>query len=195
MAYLGSWVFGTLVIATRFLLDSCPFLLEMIGVKSSGSLSFQAHLRSTLERVSSLSGDGMHTPFEQLVERWTNWFQESALERLHEHSFFGIIFVYLLICIECTWNLMWGQLWVHGCLLVKWSFFLLFLEVFSIALCIRLALPHPLALGLSHCICGQPLDPMRIHLLSCAHGGERMAPHDVMWDAFAIDEKFHVLYE
>jgi len=36
---------------------------------------------------------------------------------------------------------------------------------------------------------------MRIHLLSCAHGGESMASHDVMWDAFAIDERFNVLYE
>ncbi len=70
-----------------------------------------------------------------------------------------------------------------GCMVVCLSndpFFLLILEVFSIALCIQLGLPHPLALGLSHCICGQPLDPMRIHLLSCAHGGERMVSHDVM---------------
>lgn len=58
--------------------------------------------------------------------------------------------------------------------------YLLILKVFSIVLGIRLGFPHPLALSLSHCICGQPLDPMWIHLLSCAHGGERMASHDVM---------------
>jgi hypothetical protein len=75
---------------------------------------------------------------------------------------------------------MQGQMQVLGCLLIKNFFFLLILEVFFIALCIWLGLPHPLALGLSHCICGQPLDPMRIHLLSCAHGGERTVSHDVI---------------
>jgi len=33
-AYLGSWAVVALVIAFKFLLDSCPFLLEAIGVSS-----------------------------------------------------------------------------------------------------------------------------------------------------------------
>ncbi len=49
-------------------------------------------------------------------------------------------------------------------------FFLLALEFFFIALHIWLALPHPQALGLSHYICSQPLDPMGIHFLCCHHG-------------------------
>jgi hypothetical protein len=47
-----------------------------------------------------------------------------------------------------------------------------------------LGLPYPLALGLTHCIYGQPLNPMGIHLLHYAHGGERITSHDVVWDAF-----------
>jgi len=63
---------------------------------------------------------------------------------------------------------------------------------------IQLGLHHPLALGLSYCICGQPLDAMRIHFFHCAHGGERIVSHDVMQDAFASiakDVGFHVLHE
>jgi len=40
--------------------------------------------------------------------------------------------------------------------------------------------PPSISPGLSHCICGQPLDPMRFHLSSFAHGGEKMVSHDVM---------------
>ncbi len=44
-------------------------------------------------------------------------------------------------------------------------------------------LPPSLGPWLSHYIYGQPLDLIRIHLFRCAHGGEGMASHDVMWDA------------
>ncbi len=62
----------------------------------------------------------------------------------------------------------------------------------------KLGLPHPLALKLSHYICGQPLDSMGIHLFCCFHGKERVASHDAMWDAFASivrDVGFHVAHE
>jgi hypothetical protein len=55
--------------------------------------------------------------------------------------------------------------------------------------------PHPLIFGRIHCLCGQPLDPMGIHLLCCAHGGERISFHAVIWDAFtsiARNVKFHI---
>jgi hypothetical protein len=58
--------------------------------------------------------------------------------------------------------------------------------------------PNPLAFGLSHCICGQLLNTMGIHLLCYVHGGERMASHDSMHDAFASiarDVRFHILCE
>jgi hypothetical protein len=34
--------------------------------------------------------------------------------------------------------------------------------------------------GVSHYICSQPLDPIGIHLLCYAHGGEMIISHDVM---------------
>jgi hypothetical protein len=40
LTYLRSWIHVAPIIASRFLLDSCPFLLEAIGVSSLGSLSF-----------------------------------------------------------------------------------------------------------------------------------------------------------
>jgi hypothetical protein len=76
-------------------------------------------------------------------------------------------------------------------------FFCLILGPFSIALHTWLNLSHPLALGLSHCICGQLLKLMGIHLLHCTHGEERIVFHDVMWDAFtyiARDAKFHIVH-
>ncbi len=72
------------------------------------------------------------------------------------------------------------------------------LDVFSITLCTRLGFPHPLVLKMSYCICSQPLDPMGIPLVQCVHGGERMASHGVVWNAFEVitrDEKFHVSWK
>ncbi len=66
---------------------------------------------------------------------------------------------------------------------------------FSTALCIRLCLSHLLILGVSHCICSQPLDPMGIHLFHCIHGGEKMVSHDVVRDVFTAigkSARFHV---
>jgi len=71
-------------------------------------------------------------------------------------------------------------------------------NVFSYMLQTKLTLPHPLDLGMTHYIYGQPLNPMGIYLLCCAHGGERITSHDVIYDAFAsilIDVRFHVLQE
>jgi len=45
-----------------------------------------------------------------------------------------------------------------GFCLPSHSIFYLALNVFFFALCTKLGLPHLLAIGLIHCICGQPLD-------------------------------------
>ncbi len=88
-----------------------------------------------------------------------------------------------------------------GCMVVYSSndfFFSWFQTFFSIVLHIWLVLPHPLALGLSHCIHVQVLDLMGIQLFHYAHGGERMISHDVVSNAFAFivkDVRFHVLCE
>ncbi len=72
--------------------------------------------------------------------------------------------------------------WLFVCLVILFS--RLVPKIFSIALRTWFGLPHPLALGFSHCICGQLLDTIQIHLLHCVHGGERMTSDDAMWDAF-----------
>ncbi len=45
ITYVGSWTLVMLIIASRFLLDLCPFLLEAIGMSSSGSFPFQLYLK------------------------------------------------------------------------------------------------------------------------------------------------------
>jgi hypothetical protein len=71
-------------------------------------------------------------------------------------------------------------------------------NVFSCVLWTRLGLPHPLVLGLTHCICGHSLNPMGIHLLHCTHGGERIASYNAIQDAFVSivrDAGFHILHK
>jgi len=77
---------------------------------------------------------------------------------------------------------------------MSFFFFRMPLDVFSTALHIRLGISHPLVLGVSHCIFNQPLNPTRIHLLHCAHGGERMALHDA-FGAIVENARFHVSQE
>ncbi len=69
--------------------------------------------------------------------------------------------------------------------------------VFSFALHTKLSLPHPLAFGLTHWICGQLLHLVGTHLFYCAHVGECIASHNIIWDGFASilrDMGFHVLH-
>jgi hypothetical protein len=73
-------------------------------------------------------------------------------------------------------------------------FHLLSYGLFTI-LCIKLGLSHPLVLGVSHYIYSQHLNLMGIHFLHRAHGGERMALHDVVGNVFvaiAKNARFHV---
>ncbi len=74
----------------------------------------------------------------------------------------------------------------------------LILNVFFNVVHTRLGFSYPLILGVSHYVCNQPLDFMKIHLLCCKHGGERTASHDVMQNVFMIvakDVGFHVAQE
>ncbi len=63
------------------------------------------------------------------------------------------------------------------------SIFVLALYVFSFVLSLSWP-PHPLTIKLIHCIGRQPLDPTGTHFFCCSHGGEWIAPHDVIQDAF-----------
>lgn len=71
--YLGSWAWVAHVIAFKFLLDFCTFLLEMIVVNNLGALLFLIHLKS----VQGFFPLGVATcvpPFEQVVEKGANCF-------------------------------------------------------------------------------------------------------------------------
>jgi hypothetical protein len=86
--------------------------------------------------------------------------------------------------------------WLFVCLVV--SFFHLPSNVFTFTLHIRLGLPHPLTLKVTHCLYGQPLNVVKTHLLLCSHGGEWIVSHDVVQDAFvsiAKDARFHDSHE
>lgn len=82
------------------------------------------------------------------------------------------------------------------------SFFLSFCNNFSnfffIALYIWLGFSYLLALGLSHCIWGQPLNLTGIYFFHCVYDGKRMVSYDVVHDVFVFimrDARFHVLHE
>jgi hypothetical protein len=85
--------------------------------------------------------------------------------------------------------------WLFAHLVIP-PFYLIF-EVLFCALCTKLSLPHALTLKVIHCICGQLLDLARTHLC-CSHGGEQIASHNVVQDAFASivkDARSHVSHE
>jgi hypothetical protein len=86
--------------------------------------------------------------------------------------------------------------WLFVCLGV--SLFHLPSNVFTSTLHIRLGFPCPLTLKVTHCLYGQALNVVKSHLLICSHGGEWIASHDVVQNAFvsiAKDIRFHVSHE
>jgi len=99
-------------------------------------------------------------PFEQLIERGANQLQKTILERLHNHSFSSIIF-------NMSSNSHWACLRSYARpSMGAWLFtrpiipcFHFPSNVFSYMLQTKLSLPHPLDLGMTHYIYGQPLDP------------------------------------
>ena len=58
--------------------------------------------------------------------------------------------------------------------------------LFATALRVRLGLPHPCPANYVACACGHPLDPLGIHFLRCARGGERTSSHDSVRDVYHI---------
>jgi hypothetical protein len=71
-------------------------------------------------------------------------------------------------------------------------------NIFSFALHTKLGLPHFLALEVTHCICGQPLNHVGTHFFCCSKGGEQTPSHNVVWNAFTSIVKgvgFYVSHE
>ncbi len=79
------------VITSIFLLDSCMFLLEAIGVNNSRPFHFEAHL-ILVQKLIPLNIAICVLPFEQLAKRSANRLQESNLKRLQDRSFISILF-------------------------------------------------------------------------------------------------------
>ncbi len=176
--YLGSWALIALIITLRFLVNFRLFLLEAIRVGNSSSLLFQTHLRlvwKLLPMVATLC----IPPFEQLVEKDVHQFLKNISKWLHNRSFSNILFDFSWDSHHASLSSCVGskmRTWLSTHIII--IFFCLASNVFSFAKCTMLGLLHLLALGLSHYIFGQPLDPKGIHLLHCIHGGERIVFHD-----------------
>jgi hypothetical protein len=98
--------------------------------------------------------------FEQLIERGANRFQKTILERLHDHSFSSIISNMFSnshwACLRSYARPSMGA-WLFTCPIIPCFHFPS--NVFSYMLQTKLSLPHPLDLGMTHYIYGQPLDP------------------------------------
>ncbi len=105
MAYLKSWVLIAPTIASRFLLNFCPFLLEVIRTNNTRSLFFQAHFKLTC-KFFPLMAAWCVFPFELLVEKGANWFKENISKKLYYHSFSSIIF-------DLSFDLHWTHLWSY----------------------------------------------------------------------------------
>jgi hypothetical protein len=180
MVYLGSWAFVALVNAFTFLLDSCPFLLEAIGVNNLSLLPFQAHLKLSKNKILLVTTTCLPL-FEQLVKMGVIQLQKTISKRLHDYSFSNII---LNMSFDSHWTCLKSyarpsvETWLYACLVI--SCFCLPSNVFPSTLQTKLNLPHPLALGLTHCIYAQPLNPIGIHLLCCAHGEKKTTSHDAI---------------
>lgn len=114
--------------------------------------------------------------FIQFVERGSNRILKIISNNLHNHSFFSIIYNMVSNCIMQAWGLAYARHEMHEFSHPIISHFCLDSEVFSFVLHIKLVLPHPLVLKVTHCICGQPLDPTRIHLLCYSHNGVDYIP-------------------
>lgn len=179
----GNQAFIILIIGVTFLLDCCPFLLEVIGANKSSLHLFQAHFEVGMGTPSPRCVD-LHFPFHEFVQKGIYWFHKSISYKLHDHSFFSII-SNIAIDLHHTHSRSYVDLRVGAWFFVQLviPFLCLASNVLSFALCTQLGLHYPLILDLSQYINGQHLDPMGTHL-HCFHDGERITLHDVVWDAF-----------
>lgn len=90
--------------------------------------------------------------------------------------FFSIVSNMVSNCIMHTWSLAQVRHEMHGFAHPIIPHFSLAFKVFSFVLRTKLGLPHPLVFKVTHCICGQPLDPTRTHLLHYSHNGMDYIP-------------------
>ncbi len=124
-----------------------------ISVINSGSLPFQAHfkwVRDLLLQAAQI----VISPFKKLLKRGTYHLQKNILKSMHEHSFSNIILELSSNC-HCVWLRSCvgpsSDAWLSTYLIIP--FFRMTFNIFSLTLHTRLGLLHPIAHGLSQCIC------------------------------------------
>lgn len=148
MAYLRSWALVAIVIATKFLYDHQPFLLEAIGVSNYGLFPIQAHLKSAWE-LFFLDVVTCVPPFTQFIEKGVYQLQENISNKLHNHSFLSIIsyMVSHCMCLRSYVGLGLGA-WLFAHPIIP--SFCLTQYVFSFVLHTKLNLPHPLTINFTY---------------------------------------------
>ncbi len=114
-------------------------------------------------------------PLDQLAKKGAYQFQKNILKILHNHSISSILF-YLISNQHHVHLRSFAKLkasaWQSGHLVIL--FFPFNFICFLLRNVHQIGLFPSLAIGLSHPTCGQPLDPMGIHLFCYAHGKEKI---------------------
>ncbi len=198
LTYLRSWAFVASIIATRFMVDQCPFLLEALTLVDNNTFLFQQHFKAACDLLPPPIC-ACFLSFEQFIEQQMVWLQDSILERLHHHTLSNILLdmiseAHRAQILSCS-NLGAGASFMAPPIFL--GFWLISL-VFSITLQIWLGLARPSVVCHLWCVCTHPIDSIDIHFLHCVHGNEHTGTHDVVYDTFAVivhDVCFHVGWE
>ncbi len=196
--YLGSWALIVPVITTRFMVDQCPFLLEISTRVNNNTFPFQQHFKATCDLLLPPACACL-LPFEQLIGQQMVHLQDSILERLHHRALFSMISngtyeVHRARILSCFSPRVSVWLKTRPIFPTFW----LSSPISCIALHMRLGLPHPLIASIPWCVCTHPIDPMGIHLWCCVHGNKCIRTHDVICNTFTTitrDANFHMRQE
>jgi hypothetical protein len=143
------------------MVDQCPFLLEALTRVDNNKFPFYPRFKVACDLLLSLA-HACPPPFEQFIMHQMIHFQHSILKRLHHHTFFSMLFdkiskahyARILSC-SCLGANTWFTTWVV--FLAFW----LFSPIFSMALHMRLGLPHPSIAS----VCTHTINFMGIHFL------------------------------
>ncbi len=127
-----------------------------------------------VSKASSFDYNNMSNLVQTIVGRGAYRLQKTISKRVHDHSFPSIILDLHQMCLNLA---IYSP--CHPMLMFAFTCFL-----FRIVDHVR---PPP-----SFDFCSIPLHlwlaikPLGVHLLQCAHGGERTTAHDVVWNLFYI---------
>jgi hypothetical protein len=89
--YLKSWALVISIIIARFMVNQCPFLVEVLMQINNNTFPFQQHLNATCDLLPSSTSTCLHL-FEQFIRQQMVHFQDSISECLHHHTFYNMFF-------------------------------------------------------------------------------------------------------